>query len=286
VYVGGGVGPEGGKCQRRVHGAVFGQRCDDGDGAGDERGGSGQICHGKRDDQPVGRRNAVSVLCFGRDDHGESGPMGVDRIGGDGCAGLSANSGAPGSAISQVAAGDGTNDYDVKATVHLTNPLSASQLNYSVLARATPDAAIGSTYPPLFAQGTFYAFTLYSPWWDTPACSATMLLSKVVNGSMTVLSSFPYACHDGMTLELVARTVAGGGVQLIASVDAAPIVNTTDNSSPNRGGRPPDRRAVHGSVLGRGRGTDRHAERESEFLAAAVEAAIAGRVGHDVPAEL
>ncbi len=100
-----------------------------------------------------------------------------------------------GSAISRVATADGTNDYEVRATVHLTNSSAGS---YSVLARASADAV----------PGTFYAFTANVAW-DANGCGATMQLSKVVSGSTTLLSQFPCSCHDGMTLGMVVRDVAG-----------------------------------------------------------------------------
>jgi hypothetical protein len=94
-----------------------------------------------------------------------------------------------------VATADGTNDYEVRATVRLTNTLLGA---YSVLARASADAKVLQ----YSVQGTFYAFVAnVAP--DLYGCVATMQLFKTVNGSTTLLSRFPYPCHDGMTLGMV-----------------------------------------------------------------------------------
>ena len=142
-----------------------------------------------------------------------------------------------GSAISQAAIPDGTNDYEVRATVHLTNPISNGTHSYSVLARASANAMLGQYQQALAGQGTLYAFTMVNPWWST-GCAATMYLSKMVNGSVTVLSQFPFPCHDGMTMGMVVRDVAGAGTQITLSVDSAYTSTVTDSSSPITSGKP------------------------------------------------
>ena len=143
-----------------------------------------------------------------------------------------------GSAISQAAIPDGTNDYEVRATVHLTNPIGNGHHSYSVLARASANAMSGQNQQPLAGQGTFYAFTMADPWWNTDGCSATMYLSKMVNGAVTVLSQFPFPCHDGMTMGMVVRDVPGAGTQITLSVDSVYTSTVTDSSSPITSGKP------------------------------------------------
>ena len=153
-------------------------------------------------------------------------------------AGLSAPPLSGGSAISQAAIPDGTNDYEVRATVHLTNPIATWYQSYAVLARASANALSGQNQMPLAGQGTFYAFTMANPWWYTDGCAATMYLSKMVNGSATVLSQFPFPCHDGMTMGMVVRDVPGVGTQITLSVDSAYTSTVTDSSSPITSGKP------------------------------------------------
>ena len=143
-----------------------------------------------------------------------------------------------GSAISQAAIPDGTNDYEVRATVHLTYPITYGYHSYSVLARASANAMLGQNQQPLAGQGTFYAFTMADPWWSTDGCAATMYLSKMVNGSVTVLSQFPFQCHDGMTMGMMVRDVPGVGTQITPSVDSVYTSTVPDNSSPITSGKP------------------------------------------------
>ena len=143
-----------------------------------------------------------------------------------------------GSVISQAAIPDGTNDYEVRATVHLTYPITYGYHSYSVLARASANAMLGQNQQPLAGQGTFYAFTMADPWWNTDGCAATMYLSKMVNGAVTVLSQFPFQCHDGMTMGMMVRDVPGVGTQITPSVDSVYTSTVPDNSSPITSGKP------------------------------------------------
>ena len=155
------------------------------------------------------------VLGFRAHDGGESRTLGNDRVG-DGDSGRLVADGyfGGGSVISQAAIPDGTNDYEVRATVHLTYPITYGYHSYSVLARASANAMLGQNQQPLAGQGTFYAFTMADPWWNTDGCAATMYLSKMVNGAVTVLSQFPFQCHDGMTMGMMVRDVPGVGTQI------------------------------------------------------------------------
>jgi hypothetical protein len=140
-----------------------------------------------------------------------------------------------GSVISQAAIADGTNDYEVRATVHLTSWISGTH-SYSVLARASANAMSGQNQQALAGQGTFYAFTMVNPGWST-GCATTMYLSKMVNGSVTLLSQFPFPCHDGMTMGMVVRDVAGAGTRITVNVDSVYTSTVTDNSSPITSGK-------------------------------------------------
>lgn len=93
-------------------------------------------------------------------------------------------------------------------TVHLNLVNPTWYTGYSVLARASSTGG-GAT------PDTYYALSMGNPWPNsTTGCDSTFALTKVVSGSATILASFPYPCHDGMTIGLIAK-----GTNLTAVID-------------------------------------------------------------------
>jgi RHS repeat-associated protein len=133
-----------------------------------------------------------------------------------GPSGLSGWSGGGGSVVSKVAVADGTSDYEAQMTVHLTNPVQTWGANYAVLGRASQDAVIWN-------GGTFYAFAMLHPWYDSTGCSAQFSLYKKTSSGLTEIASFPHSCRDGMVMRMVMR-----GSQILVGIDADYRATFTD----------------------------------------------------------
>ncbi len=105
--------------------------------------------------------------------------------------GLTAPDAGGGSLISRVAVPDGTAEYEVAASLRLTQSGGV----YVVYLRATPDAF--STDP---GYGTYYAVEIQSPVVNGSSCSANMLTYKRSGGVVTLLYSTVVACRPEETV--------------------------------------------------------------------------------------
>jgi hypothetical protein len=110
--------------------------------------------------------------------------------------GLTATDANGGSLISRVGIPDGTSDYEVRANVTLV----ANGGNYTLFARATPDARTGAG-----GAGSFYAFEMQNPVFANGWCSASYVVYKRVSGVTTLLGQWPGACANGMQLRLMVQ---------------------------------------------------------------------------------
>jgi RHS repeat-associated protein len=108
--------------------------------------------------------------------------------------GLTATSASGGSWISNVPAPDGSSDYEVRMTVHLT----ASGGTYAAYLRASPDAMSGPS-----AQGTYYSVELQNPSVTANACTATLAMNMRSGGAITLLASAVIPCHRETTIRAV-----------------------------------------------------------------------------------
>jgi RHS repeat-associated protein len=127
-------------------------------------------------------------------------------------------SGSGGSVISRLAVADGSNDYEVEATVHVPNPVNGGV--YSVLTRASADANPGYT-------GTYYSFNMEQPTWDAYGCSAMFTVKSVQTYTTTLLAQLPFTCHDGMKLRMIVR-----GSSITVGIDTGWAMTLTDSSIP------------------------------------------------------
>jgi hypothetical protein len=148
-----------------------------------------------------------------------------------GSQGLTGYRNAPGTVLATTAVPDGSSDYDVQATVHLDSANQTWSSVYAVMARASADAMIGVSAVPLYATGTFYAFAMVNPWYSSyqglPSFgwSASMYVLKVTNGAVTVLASFPYGVHDGMSMGMRLR-----GSSITVTIDSVYSYSLSDSS--------------------------------------------------------
>ena len=105
-------------------------------------------------------------------------------------AGLTITSSAGGSWLSRFAVPDGTWQYEVAATLTLPN----SGGTYVLYLEATPNALLGPT-----STGSFYAIAIQNPNFANNGCSAAATLYKVVNGSVSQVSSTTVPCGPTIT---------------------------------------------------------------------------------------
>jgi RHS repeat-associated protein len=131
--------------------------------------------------------------------------------------GLTAPAAGGGSLISKLAIPDGTAD----AEVDLTVDLAASGGTYIAYLRASPDAMSG----PSTAAGTYYSFELRNPTWSGSSCSATLAITKRVNGAVTLLESTPAGCHSTSLVQVFVHSTT-----LLAFVDGINVGATWDSS--------------------------------------------------------
>ena len=112
-------------------------------------------------------------------------------------AGLTVTAATGGSYITKTATPDGTNQYEVAATLKL----ASSGGNYVMYLEATTNALLGST-----SVGSFYAVAIQNPTFANGGCTATAVMDKVVNGSVTQVGSTTVPCKDGITYHAVIGT--------------------------------------------------------------------------------
>src|SRR5439155_13349152 len=103
---------------------------------------------------------------------------------------------------------DGTNDYEVRMSLHLPDQTSTAQFW-------------------LTARGGAYAFVMNSPTYSNGVCTADFQLVKQVGGNITVLSDFPHNCTEGMTMRLMVK-----GSEIKVSLDAGFYYSFTDTQFP------------------------------------------------------
>ncbi len=127
-----------------------------------------------------------------------------------------------GSYISRSLAPDGTDQYEVAATLNL--PVSGG--NYVLFLDATSNAILGST-----SVGSFYAFAIQNPTFSNDGCTATATLYKVVSGSVTQISSSAVPCSNGV----VYHAIHGVDNALRLWVNGVTYLSWTDTSSPLTG---------------------------------------------------
>ncbi len=148
-----------------------------------------------------------------------------------GASGLTGYFAAGGSVVSTAASGDGSSDCTAQMTVHLDSSHQTWSSVYAVLTRASAGSMMGISGVPLWSQGTFYAFAMVNPWYSAYqglpnfGWSATMNILKVVNGATTILASFPYSAHDGMTMGMTVR-----GSSLTVTIDSVYAYTMTDGA--------------------------------------------------------
>jgi hypothetical protein len=123
-----------------------------------------------------------------------------------------------GSLISKVSVPDGTSDYEVRTTLTLT----ASGGNYITYLRASSNALLGPA-----PAGTAYGFVVQNPTFSGSACTATLVMYKMISASVTSLGSTMIPCSNGMTIRAVYTARSG---QVILYVNNAPYFGTVDTS--------------------------------------------------------
>jgi hypothetical protein len=124
--------------------------------------------------------------------------------------GLAAPDERGGSLIWASASPDGTSD----AEVHMTIALTASGGHYTQYLRATADGRGGQ------GPGNYLALEMQNPTFDSEGhCSATFALLENIGGVVTLLSSFPHACRNGMEMRFAIR----GSVALVWPDQADPM---------------------------------------------------------------
>jgi len=109
-------------------------------------------------------------------------------------AGLTSADANGGSLISKAGVPDGTSQYEVKATLNLTQ----SGGTYGIYLRGSSNALSGPT-----ASGTYYAAEIQNVTFSGGTCSATFAFYKRVNNSITLITSGAMACNNGMTVRAV-----------------------------------------------------------------------------------
>jgi hypothetical protein len=126
-------------------------------------------------------------------------------------AGFSPSSDEGGSLISRIPVPDGT----VEAEVRTTLKLIASGGTYTSFIQASGDSRTSGS-----GSGTYLAFEMENPQFDRNGqCTANFALLRSVNGSVSVVTSFPHACRDGMVL----RMAIHGNVVLLWPDQDAPL---------------------------------------------------------------
>ena len=83
-----------------------------------------------------------------------------------------------------------TNDYQVQATINL--PGNTSGGYYGVMLRASSNAGSG--------QGTYYLIEIQNPTFSGGACTATLAVTRFINGSSQQLSASSTWCATSFTL--------------------------------------------------------------------------------------
>ena len=233
-----GIGARGDQCIWSVHLTVRGERYHHGNSAGDECAGPDEIGHGDGDDQPVGRGDTLSVLRFGPHDDGESGTLGNERVG-NGYPGRNHCRCGVRRRVGDLASGDSGRDERLRSESDGTPDESDQQRDSLILGAGAGQRQRHVGAIPTGAGRAGYALRFYD---GQPLVVHGLrrdhVSSKMVNGSVTVLSQFPFPCHDGMTMGMVVRDVAGAGTQITLSVDSAYTSTVTDNSSPITSGKP------------------------------------------------
>lgn len=128
-----------------------------------------------------------------------------------GSAGLAAPDPAGGSLISRVPIPDGSAETEIRATLRL----AASGGTYTLFLQATPDSRTAGN-----GAGAHLAFEMQNPQFDANGyCAANFLVFQRVGGQTTLLTAFPHACRDGMTL----RMAVHGGVILLWPDQGTPV---------------------------------------------------------------
>jgi RHS repeat-associated protein len=121
-----------------------------------------------------------------------------------------------GSVISKAAVPDGTSEYEVKATLALTQNGGA----FGLYLRGTSNALVGPR------TGSYYAFEIQNPTFSGSTCSTTWALYKQINGSISLIGGGSYSCHNGMVVRLV-YTINSW---IVAYIDNVGIIWITDGS--------------------------------------------------------
>ena len=98
------------------------------------------------------------------------------------------------------------NDYQVQSYINLPSGVNGG--SYGVMLRATGNALWN---PPSSAQGSFYVVEIQNPAWTNGSCSATLALTKSVNGSVTTLYSAASWCATSFAL---VATINGSNILL------------------------------------------------------------------------
>ena len=94
-----------------------------------------------------------------------------------------------GAQISSVAVPDGSNEYELRATLNI----KASGGTFAFYLRASSDALTGPN-----ASGTYYAVELQDIQISGATCTGTLSVYKTVNAAVTLLSQSAEACKDGI----------------------------------------------------------------------------------------
>ena len=132
---------------------------------------------------------------------------------------LTVTASSGGSYLYKGAPPDGTNQYEVAATLNL--PTSGG--NYVLYLEGSSNALLGST-----SVGSFYAFAIQNPTLSGSACTATATLYRVVNGSVSQISSTTVPCANGVTYHAAlgsdnALRFWVNNVQYLTWTDASPL---------------------------------------------------------------
>ena len=126
-------------------------------------------------------------------------------------AGFAASDTAGGSLISRIPIPDGTSEAEVRTTLKLT----ASGGTYTSFLQASSDARTSGV-----GSGTYLAFEMQNPKFDsTGKCTANFALMRSVNGSLSLVTSFPHPCRNGMTL----RMAVHGNIVLLWLDEDSPV---------------------------------------------------------------
>lgn len=136
--------------------------------------------------------------------------------------GLIVTAASGGSYIFKNNAPDGTNQYEVAATLNL--PTSGG--NYVLYLEASSNAVLGST-----STASFYAFAIQNPTFANGGCTATATLYKVVSGSVSQISSTTVPCAGSIVYHAVLGNDGKlrfwvNNVEYLSWTDASPLTGT------------------------------------------------------------